>query len=303
MKKHFKPLQLKQKKYNIFKNKCFNCNLCNGIKCAGIIPGMGAVGNGVSFINNFNSWENIVLESKKIIFPLIGVAPMTGVDENMGGGVSEREFHKLIINGAQKANIFSCIGDGTPDYKMFYGLEALKENRQNGFVFIKPYSQEKIFKRLTFLNNYSKGVGIDIDAVTLKTMSDKDILETKSAKQLIEIKKKISLPFIIKGISDYKDLELVKRVKPFAAVVSNHGGRISDKQTGIAYVLKKLAPELKKYCEEIWVDGGIRFEKHLIKAASLGANRVLIGRPFAIFTLLHKENGIKRFLDENMFCV
>ncbi|MFA5478676.1 MAG: alpha-hydroxy-acid oxidizing protein [Candidatus Muiribacteriota bacterium] len=292
-------------KINIFKNKCFNCALCNGKKCGGIIPGMGGAGKGLTFINNFISWEKLTAEGviNRIINPeIIGVAPMTGVDENMGGSISEREFHQKIIKGAMKAGFFSCIGDGTPEYKLLYGCEALKENKVKGNIIIKPFENSVIFEKIEKVRNQACAIGIDIDSVNLITMDGKAVMNKKNADDLIKIKNYSKCPFIIKGVFSEYDFELVKQVKPEIAIISNHGGRVFDNGEGTGDILKKYSKSVKNYVKEIWVDGGIRKKEHILKALEYGADRILIGRPFAVNTILHGIDGVKKFSDENNLC-
>lgn len=256
---------------------------------------MGGKGLGETFVNNYKSWENIDVEAEGDL-PLLGVAPMTGVDQNMGNPFSEADFHNYIVKGAKEAGILSCIGDGTPDYKLFNGVEALKINGVIGTAFIKPYANRDILDRFEIVKDVTDCVGVDIDSYRIPTMDGLVPLERKSSGQLIELKNSTNKKFAIKGVQSLEDLELIKEVKPDIVVVSNHGGRVFDNGDGIAYRLKALIPILKKYSKEVWVDGGLRSKSHLKKAKQIGADRVLIGRPFIQATILLKELGISNWL-------
>lgn len=274
---------------------CRGCKKCNGYGCIGEVPGMGGKGESKTFINNYKSWEEIDVTGNEL--PELGVAPMTGVEQNMGNPFPESEFHDYIVRGAKNAGILSCIGDGTPDFKILAGAEALRRNKVKGAVFIKPYPNNNIIERYGWIEDVADIVGIDIDSYHIPTMDGLVPLEKKSSSQLIELKKSFQKQFAVKGIQSIADLELIKELKPDIVVISNHGGRVFDNGRGISYVLQELAGEVKNFCGEIWVDGGLRTESHLKKAKKLGAARVLIGRPFIQSTILFKDEGITNWLN------
>ena len=62
-------------------------------------------------------------------------------------------------------------------------------------------------------------------------------LEKKTPAQISEIRKKISVPYALKGIFCKEDIELVKEVKPDIAFISNHGGRIDTREGSTAEFL------------------------------------------------------------------
>ena len=63
-------------------------------------------------------------------------------------------------------------------------------------------------------------------------------------------------------------------------VISNHGGRVENRIGSTADFLKAMGQTLKNYCNELWIDGGIRKQKHLITASLFGVSEVMLGRPF-----------------------
>ena len=64
-----------------------------------------------------------------------------------------------------------------------------------------------------------------------------------------------------------------------AIVVSNHGGRVLDQCPSTAEVLAEISDAVAGRMT-IFVDGGIRSGVDIFKALALGADGVLIGRPF-----------------------
>ena len=51
--------ELKANAKERFNGACRVCPVCNGIACAGEVPGMGGVGTGTAFRNNFKALADI----------------------------------------------------------------------------------------------------------------------------------------------------------------------------------------------------------------------------------------------------
>lgn len=100
---------------------------------------------------------------------------------------------------------------------------------------------------------------------------------------------------ILKGILDSDDARHAVQVGADGIVVSNHGGRQLD---GVAATARKL-PEICAAVggqTEILIDGGIRSGVDVFRALALGANGVMIGRPWAWALAAAGEAGISGLL-------
>lgn len=259
---------------------------------------MGGVFNNYNFILNVAAWKKYyraegssACEEKH---PLLRLAPMTGAVQN-AGWEQEKSFYSVLIKGAEAAGILLSIGDGCPDEKLLFGLEAVKETGAKAAVFLKPYPQPQLLERAEWCKECAEIIGVDIDAYNIITMREQVCLERKTAAALKELKKKSGLPLAVKGIFTNEDVELVKELKPEIAVVSNHGGRVETARGSSADFLFKFGKELKKYSGELWADGGLRTKQDIAAAGRLGAAQVLIGRPMITAVMRCKENGIKNF--------
>ena len=157
--------------------------------------------------------------------------------------------------------------------------------------FLKPYPQEKLFERIEWIRPYASHIGIDIDSYNIVTMRNLVNLERKTATQLQEFRQHTKLPFVIKGVFTDEDIQLVKEVRPEVVYISNHGGRVETRIGSTAQFLADNAQELKKYCKEIWVDGGIRTREDIQTALYYGADQVIMARPLirATFDDHYKE--------------
>jgi isopentenyl diphosphate isomerase/L-lactate dehydrogenase-like FMN-dependent dehydrogenase len=212
----------------------------------------------------------------------------------MGGGVDELEYAEAVIEGCQVSGSIGMVGDGAEPEKYKVGLQAIKKNRGWGIPVFKPreFNQE-IIKRIHAAEKAgAKAVGIDIDAVSLKTMElKKQPVGPKTVKDLKEIIKETSLPFILKGIMTPDDAIFAVESGADAIVVSNHGGRVMDFMPGFAEVLPSIVRAVKGEIT-ILADGGIRTGIDILKAIALGAEAVLIGRPIAISAVGEGKDGV-----------
>jgi 4-hydroxymandelate oxidase len=105
-----------------------------------------------------------------------------------------------------------------------------------------------------------------------------------------------SLPVIVKGILTSEDAHLCVEHGAAAVVVSNHGGRQLDGSISGAAALPEIAEAVEGRIE-VLVDGGVRRGTDVIKALALGADAVLIGRPYLYGLALDGENGARRVLE------
>ena len=96
---------------------------------------------------------------------------------------------------------------------------------------------------------------------------------------------------LIKGVMTSGDAVAAADVGADGVVVSNHGGRQLD---GVASCISKL-PEVSAAVGdrvEVYMDGGVRNGIDVVKAIALGANGVLIGRPWIWAIAGRGEQGL-----------
>ncbi|HOE56619.1 MAG TPA: alpha-hydroxy-acid oxidizing protein, partial [Bacillota bacterium] len=118
----------------------------------------------------------------------------------------------------------------------------------------------------------------------------------KSVEDIRQICRSTELPFILKGIMTPDEAELAIEAGVAAIVVSNHGGRALDHTPGVADVLPEIAKKVKGKIA-ILADGGIRSGVDVLKMLALGADAVLIGRPFVPAAFGGQSEGVKIYID------
>ena len=101
---------------------------------------------------------------------------------------------------------------------------------------------------------------------------------------------------MVKGVHTAEDARRVVDEGADALVVSNHGGRQLDGVPGSVRSLPEVLAAVGNQIE-VLVDGGIRSGSDVVKALSLGARAVLIGRAYAYGLAAAGEPGVARAIE------
>jgi len=103
-----------------------------------------------------------------------------------------------------------------------------------------------------------------------------------------------SLPVLVKGVLHADDARAAVDHGARGVVVSNHGGRQLDGVVTTASVLEGIAAAAQP--ATVLVDGGIRNGRDVLRALCLGADAVLIGRPYLWALAIAGEEGVAELL-------
>jgi isopentenyl diphosphate isomerase/L-lactate dehydrogenase-like FMN-dependent dehydrogenase len=297
---------------------CKACTVCDGLECAGKVPGIGGIGTGSSFTENLTALAryqvnlrtihrvkkpdtSIELFGHKLAMPVLA-APITGMETNLAGGMDEKEYANAILDGCLQCGTLGMVGDGANPKKYLIGLEAIKKQGGLGIPIFKPREFNlDIIKRFKAAEDAGAlAVGVDIDAASFKTMSMKgQAVGPKTIEELQELKSYLKVPFILKGIMNAESALSAIEAGADAIVVSNHGGRVMDHMPGTAEVLPEIANAVAGRIK-VLADGGIREGVDILKMLALGADAVMIGRPICIAAFGAGQEGVSFYLQEKM---
>ncbi|CAL2042928.1 unnamed protein product [Caenorhabditis brenneri] len=92
------------------------------------------------------------------------------------------------------------------------------------------------------------------------------------------IRTKTKLPVIVKGVMRGDDALLALSAGVDGIIVSNHGGRQMDSCIATIEALPDVLRAVDKRIP-VWMDGGVRNGRDILKAVALGARGVFVGRP------------------------
>jgi 4-hydroxymandelate oxidase len=104
------------------------------------------------------------------------------------------------------------------------------------------------------------------------------------------------LPVLLKGILDPDDAELAIENGVSGIIVSNHGARDLDSTPATIDALPVIADRVAGRIP-VLMDGGIRRGTDILKALALGANAVMIGRPFCHGLAAAGADGVARVVE------
>jgi pre-mycofactocin synthase len=103
-------------------------------------------------------------------------------------------------------------------------------------------------------------------------------------------------PFMLKGIMRPDEALKAVDIGATALSVSNHGGNNLDSTPAPIRVLPRIVEAVGDEIE-IVMDGGIRRGSDVVKALSLGARAVMIGRPYLWGLAANGQQGVESVLD------
>ena len=296
---------------------CKVCPVCDGRACKNSIPGPGAKGVGDTAIRNYEAWRRVrvnmdtlyksagapdtscELFGKRWSMPLF-IAPVGDVNRHYGPAFDTLAYNRMSLAAAQAEGVAAFTGDGVA-IELFEGsCQTIKEANGVGVPTVKPWSGEALERRLELVRACgSFAVAMDVDAAGLPFLKGLEPpAGPKSAEQLRDIAQSLDVPFIVKGVMTPRAAEMAVEAGASAIVVSNHGGRVLDQCAATAEVLADIADAMKGSGVKILVDGGIRSGVDVFKALALGADAVLICRPFVPMVYGGAEEGVKLYIEK-----
>lgn len=297
-------------------NKCKACPVCNGKACGNSIPGPGSKGVGDTAMRNYEKWRNIRVNmdtisdvatpdtsleffGKTFRYPFFA-GPVGAVVAHYGDKHNDKSYNNVLVKACAEGGIAAFTGDGLDGTVMEVACEAIAQSGGMGVPTVKPWNLETIEAKMAQVKaSGSFAVAMDIDAAGLPFLKGMNPpAGAKSVEQLSEIAKMAGKPFIVKGVMTVKGALKAKEAGAAGIVVSNHGGRVLDQCPATAEVLCDIVDALKGSGVKVIVDGGIRTGVDVFKALAMGADAVIICRPFVPMVYGGGEEGVKLYIDK-----
>jgi 4-hydroxymandelate oxidase len=124
-----------------------------------------------------------------------------------------------------------------------------------------------------------------------------DLLNPRLVWEDIEwISSAAAVPVLLKGVMNPDDALRAADSGVAGLIISNHGGRNLDTAPSTAEALPRIAEKLNGRLP-LLVDGGIRRGTDILKAIALGANAVMIGRPYLYALSVAGAEGVARVVE------
>lgn len=292
---------------------CKGCKICDGRACRNQIPGPGAKGVGDTAIRNYDKWKEIrvqmdtICENKQVdtecsmfgrsfSYPFFA-GPVGAVNLHYGEKYNDASYNDVLVSACAEAGIAAFTGDGTNPEVMEAAAKAIKKAKGAGVPVVKPWNRDTVSEKMKLVRDAGAfAAAMDIDAAGLPFLKNMTPpAGSKTVSELAEIIKEAEIPFIVKGIMTVRGALKAKEAGASAIVVSNHGGRVLDQCPGTAEVLEDIVKAVDGSMT-VLVDGGIRSGVDIFKALALGADGVLICRPFVTAVYGGGKEGVEELI-------
>lgn len=296
-------------------NYCKACPECNGRACKNQMPGPGAKGIGDTAIRNYDKWKEIRVQMDTLVekrpidtsLSLFGknfqypffAGPVGAVNMHYGDSLNDVSYNDILVSSCAEFGIAAFTGDGMDSNVMMAATEAIKKAGGLGIPTVKPWNVEMVREKMALVKDAGAfAAAMDIDAADLPFLKNfNPPAGSKSVEELREIVEAAGVPFIVKGIMTVKGALKAKEAGAAAIVVSNHGGRVLDQCPATAEVLEEIATAVDGSMK-IFVDGGIRSGTDVFKALALGADAVIIARPFVTAVYGGGREGVEVYIQK-----
>jgi isopentenyl diphosphate isomerase/L-lactate dehydrogenase-like FMN-dependent dehydrogenase len=166
---------------------------------------------------------------------------------------------------------------------------------------VKPFQdRRKMFDSIAQIQEAGvRWVGIEIDSGQGTKIRDRMMAtdcSPLSLKEIKEIREKVSVPLILKGVLSTKDAQKSVDAGADAIVVSNHGSHTLDYLPHPLQVMDEIVAAVKGKIVII-VDGGFRRGSDVLKGLAFGASLVGLGRPILYGLSASGTEGVKGVID------
>lgn len=296
-------------------NYCKAYPECNGKACRNQMPGPGSKGIGDTAIRNYDKWKDIRLQmdtiaenktvdtrlelfGKTFQYPFFA-GPVGAVQLHYGDCQTDVTYNDILVSACAEYGIAAFTGDGVDSNVMVAATKAIQKTDGIGIPTVKPWNLDTIKEKMNLVHTSKAfAVAMDIDAAGLPFLKNLDPpAGSKTVEELRQIIKLAGTPFIVKGVMTVKGALKAKEAGADAIIVSNHGGRVLDQCPATAEVLETIANAVGDSMK-ILVDGGIRSGADVFKALALGADGVVIARPFVTAVYGGEKEGVRSYIEK-----
>ena len=291
---------------------CKACPECNGLACGNTLPGPGSKAPGNGAYDNWKAWKDIRLNfdtfvedgpvdtgcelfGKAFSLPLMS-GPIGSMTQYSREDVTVA-FNDGVMQGTAATGTINSFGDGVAPATLPGALESIRRHHAAAVPVFNPMPNRSIMQKMELFEDSALAMCVVVDSAGLSHWKHSgDQPGSKTVSDLRELKAHTNKPFLVKGIMTAKAALQAVEAGADGIIVSNHGGRALADVPGTAEVLPEIVRAVKGNTAII-VDGGIRHGVDMVKALAIGADAVLICRPFAVAWFGGGAEGVKSYIE------
>lgn len=295
---------------------CHLCKICNGVNCPGIPTERGATSERnyrklqqikISYETIYEGGNGTEIDTSCELFGKEFRAPVASAPFGMVGNFNpathypdDYEFNKDLILGTHSVGTFAFTPDTFGPLSYIDPLRAIKDCGVPAIPTIKPWDAEEVQEKIRMADEVGVfAIAHDVDCIGLPNKSVNGGRDTfpRSAKQLKELFSITKTPYIFKGVNSVKSALAAIDAGASGIVVSNHGGNCLDQALATCETLPLIKAAVGDRLK-LFVDGGVRNGEEVFKLLALGADAVIVGRPFFQYAEGGGQRGVAMFMQK-----
>lgn len=258
-----------------------------------------------NIINN-NEEKPIKLETTifntHVSQPII-IDTIHNLKDALDGIMDIREYYQITMDVASSCEVLAILNDFNNEELFELSIKTIKEHKR-GIIMLNGNNSEEILthRAKESQKNGACAVGIDLSYCYDINSIDKNKIYIKSEKELNNLRKSLEIPFIIKGLSNDKDIENLFNKNINNLYFSNNNKYLLKGIKKVSDTINKIALNLHGSRHKPQINAlaeSPRFGSDLFKYFTLGANAVCITEESFIATVSKGRKGLEYMIYSN----
>ena len=258
-----------------------------------------------NIINN-NEEKPIKLETTifntHVAQPII-IDTIHNLKDALDGIMDIREYYQITMDVASSCEVLAILNDFNNEELFELSIKTIKEHKR-GIIMLNGNNSEEVLmhRAKESQKNGACAVGIDLSYCYDINSIDKNKIYIKTEKELNNLRKSLEIPFIIKGLSNDKDIENMFNKNINNLYFSNNNKYLLKGIKKVSDTINKIALNLHGSRHKPQINAlaeSPRFGSDLFKYFMLGANAVCITEESFIATVSKGRKGLEYMIYSN----
>lgn len=258
-----------------------------------------------NIINN-NEEKPIKLETTifntHVSQPII-IDTIHNLKDALDGIMDIREYYQITMDVASSCEVLAILNDFNNEELFELSIKTIKEHKR-GIIMLNGNNSEEVLmhRAKESQKNGACAVGIDLSYCYDINSIDKNKIYIKTEKELNNLRKSLEIPFIIKGLSNDKDIENLFNKNINNLYFSNNNKYLLKGIKKVSDTINKIALNLHGSRHKPQINAlaeSPKFGSDLFKYFMLGANAVCITEESFIATVSKGRKGLEYMIYSN----